>query len=414
MKRQARLRITNYELRITKTRFLSVLIYLHLSIIFLSACSSPPSDLRTFAPADTLVYLETNDLGKALGALTDSRAFQDAAKAKPDFSAIQGMQTAIAVTGFEASETSVTAENSVLNFKPRFVTIADTHTRNRYTLSFTEERLGEFVNETYGGEVTLDSAEKSGGKSFVWTAKDGRKAFAFVKDSRIFFSNDETALEKSLAVFRGEADSLQKNESLGRMRDGAKDALAFGYVSTDGIAQISNFAGVSTALASTDDDEGRSFIARVLPQILRGSVREIFWTATRTEQGIEDKYAISLSPENASVLKETLVPAAQNQTNSAEFLPSDVSGVTRYNLQNPQIAWRSLLLVAGKNADAGSAKILIAFSGSLLDPYGVADAEAFLSVIDSEIWTAAFDTEGEKSVAVVTVKDTEKIKKSIG
>lgn len=382
-------------------------------LLFFISCSSPPTDLRNFAPAETLVYLETNDLGKALNTLTESKAFRDAAKTKPDFSALQKMQTAIAVTGFEASENQVTAENSVLNFKPRFVAIADTHTWNRYALQFTEEKLGDFVNETYGGEVVLDSADKNGGRSFVWTAKDGRKVFAFVKDSRVFFSNDETALEKSLAVSRGAADSLIKNESLAKMRESAANSLAFGYVSPDGIAQISNLAGVSTAMDATEDEEGRSFIARVLPQILRGAVKEVFWTANATEQGIEDKYTISLTPENSAVVKETLVPVTLAQSNSAEFLPSEVYSATRYNLQNPQIAWRSLLLVAGKNADATSAKILIAYSGSLLDPYGVADAETFLSAIDSEIWTVNFDAEGEKSVAVVQIKNLDAVKKSL-
>jgi hypothetical protein len=352
-------------------------------------------------------------LGKTLGALTESKAFQEAAKKTPDFSALNGMQVAVAVTGFEASENQVTAENSVLNFKPRFVAIADTHTWNRYTLQFTEERLGEFVNETYGGEVTLDTADKAGGKSFIWTAKDGRKVFAFVKDSRIFFSNDDTALEKSLAVFRGEADSLIKNESLAKMRETSKDSLAFGYIAPDGIAQISNLAGVSTAMDATEDEEGRSFIARVLPQVLRNSVREVFWTATKTDAGIEDKYTVSLVPETASVVKETLVPPEKENSNSDEFVPSEVFSATRYNLQNPQIAWRSLLLVAGKNTDAVSAKILIAFSGSLLEPYGVVDAETFLSAVDSAIWTVSFDAEGDKSVAIVDVKDAEKVKKSI-
>lgn len=402
----------------TKLLRFPAFIFCLFTFTFCLSCSSPPTDLRTLAPADTLVYLETNDLGKTLAALTESKAFQDAAKRKPDLAALAGMQTAIAVTGFEASENQVTPENSVLNFKPRFVAIADTHTWNRYALSFTEERLGEFVNETYGGEVTLDAADKSGGKSFVWTAKDGRKVYAFVKDSKIFFSNDSAALEKSLAVFRGEADSLVKNESLAKMRDGAaKDALAFGYVSTDGIAQISNLAGVSTALEATDDDEGRSFIARVLPQVLRNSTREIFWTATKTEAGIEDKYTAFLTPENSSVLKETLVPPAQKESKKLiAFIPPDAFSATRYNLQNPQIGWRSLLLVAGKNSDAASAKILTAFSGSLLEPYGVSDAETFLSAVDPEIWTVNFDAEGEKSAVVVSFdsdEDFEKLKKSI-
>ena len=55
---------------------------------FLSSCGSPPVDLRSLAPAETLVYLETNDLGKALGALTESRAFSEAAKRTPDGSGL--------------------------------------------------------------------------------------------------------------------------------------------------------------------------------------------------------------------------------------------------------------------------------------------------------------------------------------
>ncbi|MBS1795239.1 MAG: hypothetical protein JSS81_15385 [Acidobacteria bacterium] len=385
-----------------------------------AACGSKPTDLRTLVPADTLVYLETPDLGQALTTLTDARAFRDAAKQQPDFSALKGVQTAVAVTGFEASENQVTAENSILNFKPRFVAVADTHTWNRYALRFAENQLGEFVNETYGGEVTLDEADKNGGRSFVWTAKDGRRAFAFVTGSRVFFSNDEAALERTLAVARGEADSLVKNDSLARLRDGAaKNALAFGYVAPDGVAQLANLAGVSAALDATDDEQGRSFIARVLPQVLRNSVKEATWTATATEQGIEDRYAVTLSPETTAVVKETLVPAAA-PANSAEYLPADVYSATRYNLQNPQIAWRSLLLVAGKNAagpntaaDPLSGKIILAFSDSLLEPYGIRDAEGFLSAVEPEIWTANADAEGDKTVAVFGVKDAEKLKQSI-
>jgi hypothetical protein len=378
-------------------------------LIFFAACSSQPTDLMTLAPAETLIYLEANDLGKTLQSLTENKEFEQSAKAKPDFSALKGIQTAIAVTGFEASENQVTAENSVLNFKPHFVAIADTHSWNSTTLSFTENKLGEFVNETYGGEVSLETADKNGGKSFVWVAKDGRKVFAFVKDSRIFFSNDETALEKSLSVSRGESDSFAKN---GKTFEKAENTLAVGYISTDGIAQISNFAGISTAMEATEDEDGRSFIARVFPQIIRNTVKEISWTATKTEQGIEDKYAVLLNQEATTVFKETM-QISQNKTNYAEFLPSESFSVTRYNLQNPQIAWRSLLLVAGKNTDVASGNIIVTFFDSLLEPYGISDAETFLSAADSEIWTANFDAEGEKSVVVVAVKNAEILKKSI-
>ena len=47
-------------------QFLSVFICVNLWLISSLSCSSKPTDLRTLAPAETLVYLETNDLGAAL------------------------------------------------------------------------------------------------------------------------------------------------------------------------------------------------------------------------------------------------------------------------------------------------------------------------------------------------------------
>ena len=378
-------------------------------LVFIS-CSSKPTDLRSLAPAESLVYLETNDLGKTLENLTQGKAFQQLAKQTPDFSVLKNIQVAIAVTGFEASENQVTAENSVLSFKPRFVAIADTHAWNWQTLAFTEEKIGQFVAETLNSEVSLTKIEKSGGKLFTWTAQDERKLFAFVQDSKIFFGNDEAAIEKCLAVSRGESDSFAKT---GKTFERNEKTLAFGYVSSEGIAQISNVAGVSTAIDTTESEEGRGFIAGVLSQILKNSVKEIVWTATKTEQGIEDKFAVALKAETASVLSQTLVTTQNTQTVFAEFVPTDVFGVTRYNLQNPLISWRSLLLVASKNTDELNARILIQNSNSLLQSYGIADAETFLSAVDNENLTVNFDAEGEKSVVVVGVKDAATLKKSI-
>lgn len=380
--------------------------------LLIAGCSRTPTDMRRFAPAETLAYLETDDLGRLLESLTANRTWDKVALRKKDFSAVRGVQLAVAVTGFEATENAVTPENSVLNFKPRFVAVADTHAWASQTLTFAENTLGEFVNETYGGEVSLEMTEKAGGKSFVWTATDGRKVFAFVTRSRVFFSNDESALEKSLAVARGEADSLIGNEALAARRTAAKDSVAIGYIPADGVAQLANLAGVSTAVEATEDEDGRSFIARVLPQVLRNSVREVFWSAVKTEQGIEDRYSVALNQETANVFRETIRPSGQRSA-AAEFVSMDAVSATRYSLENPLIAWRSLLLVAGKNSDQLSGRIIVAFSDSLLEPYGIGDSEAFLGSVGSEIWTVNFDPEGENSVVIATVRDAEKLKKSI-
>jgi len=150
-----------------------------------------------------------------------------------------------------------------------------------------------------------------------------------------------------------------------------------------------------------------------VPQILQNTTQELVWTANKTERGIEDNFSVSLTAETSSVVKETLATSFVAQTNSAEFLPTDFFSATRYNLKNPLIAWRSLLLLTARNTDALSGKLLIQFSDALLESYGISDAETFLSSIDSEILTARFDENGDRRVSIVSVKDLKRLKSSI-
>jgi hypothetical protein len=379
------------------------------------SCRSKPTDLLTLAPAETLIYLETNDLAKTLNSLTESKAFQELAKDKPDFSAFENVQVAVAVTGFETSEQQITGESFVLNFKPHFVVIADTHTWHVTAVSIAENQIGKFARDTYGDSVKLEKSEKGDAKFFVWTSSDGRKLFSAVSGSVIYVGNDESLLGKCISVKRGEAASLLKNEDLAKARENTtgENLLAFGYISPEGVAQIANLAGVSTAIEATEENAGRSFIAQNLPQILRNTTKQIIWTANKGEQGIQDDIFISLNDEIASVFKETLAPNSEMQSNLAELLLPDIFTATRYSLKNPLVSWRSLLLTTVKNTDALNGKILVEFSSNLLESYGVFDAETFLSSIGSDILTAQFDADGEKSIVIVTVKDTENLKKSI-
>jgi len=377
-----------------------------------TACRTPPKiDMRKLAPNDAIVYLEIGNLAATLESLTESRAFQELAAETPDFSALENVQMAVAVTGFETSEKQVSDDNAVLDFKPQFVVIAETHAWSWQTLALAENQINNFVIKNFGQETQLEKVDKFDGKFFTWTAADNRKIFAFVQDSLIYFGNDQAAIEKCLAVKNNKAESLLKNESLERSYSTGNSA--FGYVSPAGIAQIANLAAVGLAVQTTEESGGRSFIAGVLPQILQNTTKEIVWTANKTERGIEDKFSVSLTPEVSAVVKETLATAEQTPAGSIEFLPPDFFSATRYNLRNPLIAWRSLLLVTAQNADTVSGKFLIEVSDSLLEPYGIAKAEDFLSQIDSEIITAQFDAEGERSAAIFRVKVAENLKTSI-
>ena len=146
-----------------------------ISLGIFSACNSSPTDLRKFAPSETLVYLETNDLQNTLNSLTENETFQRLTNGKKDFSALKDVQLSVAVTGFETNEKQVTDSQAILNFKPHFVAIADTHGWEFQAVSLTENQIGNFVNETYGGNVKIEISEKNGGKILPGRHKTGEK-----------------------------------------------------------------------------------------------------------------------------------------------------------------------------------------------------------------------------------------------
>ncbi len=379
-------------------------------IFAFTSCSKNTSDLRTFAPKDTIIYFETNDLGNALDTLRESKSFRENSASKTDFSVVNGIQVAVAITGFETSENQVTGEQAVLNFKPKFTAIAETHAWSWQVNSLVENSLNDFVRKTYGNNAKLERKSVNDTERFIWTANDGRRTFAVISDSQVFFGNDEESLNKCLSAKRGESESLLKNENLSLEYEKSKNALAFGFVSNEGIKQIADLVGVTVAVGQTEDENARGFIARILPQILDKTTREITWTANKTERGIEDLIFIRTDSETSKVFSETLVSSNKKSLEISKFLPADVSSVTLYNLKNPQIAFRSLLLVTAKNTDAANAKIISAFSNSLLSSYGVADAEGFLSAVESEIITVRLSDENR--FAVVKIKNFEGVERA--
>ncbi len=399
--------LTNFRYRSAKLLWFSLC--LGVSAVSLS-CGSKPTDMRSLVPADSLIYLETNDLAAALQPIIDNEVFANSAKSKPDLSGLKGVQLAVTVSGFEMIEEKLTDEHSVGRVQPRFVAIADTHAWNWGAVAFAESQLGAFVLDIYRSDVAQERVEKHGGTFFTWAANDGRKAFALVIDSLVYFSNDESAIEKCLAVKRGEGDSIIKT---GKVQSSNPSTLASGYVSTDGVAQMANIVGLGFASEAGEDSDTQSVVAGILPQLLRSSITEISWTANKSDRGIDDKYVISLTPEVANVLSETMLPGGSPDLSLLDTLPHDLPSITLYDLRNPQVAWRSLILIAGKQTDPVTARVIEAASSLLLEPYGIENGETFLSAAGHTIITANAANDGEGPVVLATVIDKDKILKSL-
>lgn len=386
----------------------ALLIATALLAIMATNCSKAPVEPRKFLPADALIAVATDDLGAALGPIIEKAAGNARPAKKPDFSALNGIRIAAAVTGFEARETPAGSENAVLDLRPHFVAIIETNAWSWQVNSFVEGGIGELINQVYGGDIALESYPKADGRYYVWTAPDGRRAFAFVAGSVVFLANDEAALEKALNIRSGLEPPLTFESN------GEDFAAVRGLVTEAGIGQISNYAAIQFAIGSGEDDEVRQFISRALPVAVRNAVKEIYWASRIDKNGVEDRYRVVIEPKIAEVLSETLAPGSDGEFRDiALMIPADVPAVTFYNLKDSRIAWRSILLAGQNVSDPLTSRMLPELAAKLFEPYGIADAERFFAAAGGRIATFRIDTEGEKAAATGVNGDVTAIRQSL-
>lgn len=371
-------------------------------VVFSGGCSSPPTDLGRIAPADTLVFLESTDLGAALGAVTGSDEFRSAAERVPDFSAVRDLRVGVFVTGLDVSEEEAD-DGGELRLRPRFVAVAESPSWFWKPGSFVDGPLAAFVKGSYGGDFERDTFDEIDGEVSVWKSGDGRSVFIAVRDDLVLFSNNREAMQGVLATRRGERDNMSGNSALQRIRDG--DALASGYISQAGVAQLSNFVGISAAISTTDDDDGRSFIARIVPDLVRSNVREVLWTARLTPDGIEDRYDIVLADKVSEEMAVAAQPVTRTADDLIDLIPAAAVTITRYDIASPSIAWTTLLRNLSDSTDVLNGTVLTRAADAVFSPYGILSAGAITPAIASPAFTASLDDSGEQVVAFLKIRD---------
>ena len=369
--------------------------------------------MRSLAPKETVLYLESPDLGRLLESLTSNEEFRAASPAVKDLSALKGIEIAVAVTGFEASESKVTDKEAVLNFKPIFTLLAETNAWSWQVDGLVRSVLGRFVKASYGEQAVLETSSRDGIEWYVWTSAEDRKAFAAVSGTRVFFGNNEEGVKRCLDVQAGKEQSLKENPRLSRQYENAQGKLAFGWVGEDGVKQLSSFAGISVALERAEEADAQSVISSIFPQLIDNSISEIVWTARDSGRGIEDDVNVRLDPKLAEAFSEALKPSATAETEMFDLVPPDTFSVTRYNLNDPRIAFRSLVIGAAGKVSPAAARFVPALAAALLEPYGIADPETFLSAVDPFIMTIRMDADGDEGAAIVNARDYSEVERSL-
>jgi hypothetical protein len=382
-------------------------------------------NMTAYVPADTLVYLEANDLPDIATGVISTDAWKALAPAAgirsnlgnigwlsrlaswtgigpADAVVLSRAQIAVAVLSLEVADAGDT-----LKIKPIYAVVVESHTGEGRLQSAVEKRVGDFARRAYV-EPRVETKEADGAKFTTWSSPDGgRRIVAAVTGSVAVIANDESAVQACLAVRRGERPSLEGNAQLEEMRRRVQggDALAFGYVSPEGTARLLEMAATAYAGQISSDPRAQSAAASILPPLAKKILGAAGWSARLSEGVIEDRYFLALESGVAAKLQSALAAREDAAVRGSDLLPADIYSLSRYSYSDPAQAWHGLGAAITSQADTLGAILITRLLDASLKPYGIEQPDQFLRAIGPEIMTARLNDSGSSTVTVVQVRD---------
>ena len=382
-------------------------------------------NMAAYVPADSLIYLEANNLPEIATSIVSTDAWKALAPAAglrlnlgnlswlshlaswtgigaAESVLLSRAQVAITVLGMDAADAGDT-----LRIKPRYALVVETHMGEGRARSAVENRVGEFARRAYG-TPSVEQKEVGGATYMTWVAPEGnRRIVAAVMGSVAFIGNDDAAVEACLAVRRNERPSLEGNPQVEEMRRRVRgqDALAFGYVQPEGMARLLEIAATAYAGQLSSDPRAQSAAASILPPIAKKILGGGGWSAHFSDGVIKDRYFLGLQNGVAERLLDTLAAQENPPIGAFGLLPREVYSVSRYNYRDPVRAWRGVNSAIVSQADTLGSILITRLLDGTLKPYGIEQPDSFLGAIGSEIVTARLDDSGASTVTIVQVRD---------
>lgn len=378
------------------------------------------ADMSSYAPADSLLYLESNNPAEVVSALTRTDAWKlvddlTGNQRRPDsgrwfktfvrwtgIGPINSVLFARAQLAVVVTDLGVAQEGETLTVKPEGALLIETHTSASRIQAPVEQALKKFAETAYG-QPTLKRTTLDGFEFIEWIAPGGsRQIVATIAGTLVIVGNTERAVQKTLAVALQRQPSLKDDPDLKRLRLElqAEHALAFGYVPATKSAHLLSVAVPMILGRAPDNTEFERLIDAGSARII-GSLG---WSCRPFLNSIEDRYRIDLHPTVVARLKESFSCQQPGQT-SNPVLPDNFSSVSYYRFQNLATAWQGLQTAVSSQVDALSAILFSSILKAALLPYGINEPDKFLSLIDNPVLTARMDSETPSSMLVAKLRD---------
>lgn len=411
-------------------KFLRPLLALALLLILIVAVClwwSTPSrvDMAKYAPADSLVYVEFNNLEDVASAIQHSEAWQSAATITQSKPAPQNRlmrsaaragigplpavlfsraQVALVVVGLNTTE-----ETDTLKVRPEVAIIAETHTAKWRTKPAAVEAVKQLANFAYGASMC---AERNTDAEYIECSVAGgdRKIVGAVEGTLVVIGNSDNAVRACLDVRRGTRPSIHTDPELLKVRASlaSEKSLGFGYISPLNSAKLFSWAAPLLMGKAPGDQQLEQLLAVSAGKVLRG----VAWTANPSAEGIEDRFLFSLEPGVVSRLQPAFETAERDQ-DFWKLVPEGFQSLTIYRNKAPAAAWNSLGSAVSFKLDALPAVLFGSLLRSSLSVYGISDPKEALATLSPPLLTLKPSSSTEGSILVARVSDEARLRRSL-
>ena len=382
-------------------------------------------DMANYAPADSLVYVEFNNLEDVANAIQHSEVWQSVAtitKSKPvpqnrlmRTAARAGIgplpavlfaraQVALVVVGLNTTE-----ETDTLKVRPEVAIIAETHTSKWRTKPAAVEAVKQLANFAYGASMC---AERNADAEYIECSVAGgeRKIVGAVDGTLVVIGNSDNAVRACLDVRRGTRPSIHTDPELLKVRTSlaTEKSLGFGYISPLNSAKLFSWAAPLLMGKAPGDQQLEQLLAVSAGKILRG----VAWTANPSSAGVEDRFLFSLEPGVVSRLQPAFETAERDQ-DFWKLVPEGFQSLTIYRNKAPATAWNSLGSAVSFKLDALPAVLFGSLLRSSLQVYGISDPKEALATLSPPLLTLKPSSSTEGSILVARVSDEARLKRSL-
>ena len=385
------------------------------------------SNLAIYAPADCLLYFEVDDLPALLGGIDETQAWQAlsgplGAKTlrtnrwavrlarwlgigSTDVVILSRAQAALVFTGTQTS-----TSDSTLTVRPLGALVIETHSLTRRIQSVMETHVEQFARGVYR-KPQLIRKQIDGVDLNEWLDNESTHQIvtAFI-GSIVIVGNDEATVMNCIRASRGNEATLASVKEFveARRLPTAANRMLFSFASKAGLNSLLQAYLIAKSGSTADDLTASGFLARILGNLIDGLACQ----SSFVEGTVEDRCFLKLSDGVSEKLSSSLVAQERVKLDDLPFVPADAHSVSIYHFHDVEGFWRGFNDLVASKADVVEAVAAHALLQSILKPYGISDAGAFVHAIGTHVQTIRLD-EKSPTVLITEALDRQSLRKIV-